>query len=155
MKNNVLALFAVSAIVFASSAMADGPTAIASGTTIAPTGSNNCSILGDSVQLNLSKGVHGAFNCDETRNAINVGACHESGSRSTSLTCAQIGVDASNNPVFNDASCAGQAAGFVVTVTTPSYRGFRASSTGGTVGAQSLSANCTAGVPSAQLVNFQ
>src|SRR5690606_26613968 len=133
----------------------DGPTAISSGTTISPTGENNCSILGDSVKLNLSKGVHGAFNCDEARNAINVGACHESGSRSTSLTCAQIGVDESDNPVFNDPGCAGQDAGHVLTVDTASYRGFRASSTGGTVGAQSLSANCSAGVPEAQLVNFQ
>ncbi|MBK3749473.1 hypothetical protein [Stutzerimonas balearica] len=155
MKKNLLVLAVTSAVFFASSAMADGPTAISSGNTIAPTGANNCSILGDSVKLNLSKGVHGAFNCDEARNAINVGACHESGSRSTSLTCAQIGVDSSDNPVFNDPSCAGQAAGAVITVSTASYRGFRASSTGGTVGAQSLSANCAAGVPEAQLVNFQ
>ncbi len=152
MKKNLLTLFAISAALFASSAMA-APTAIESGEAITTT---ECAILGDTVRLNLSKGVHGAYNCDETQNAINVGACHESGSRSTSLTCAQIGVDStSGDPIFNDPGCEGQPAGHVLTVSTASYRGFRASSTGGTVGAQSLSANCAAGVPEAQLVNFQ
>ncbi|WP_137010758.1 hypothetical protein [Ectopseudomonas oleovorans] len=152
MKKNLLALFAASAVVFASSAMA-APTAISSGTDITTT---QCAILGETVRLNLSKGVHGGYNCDETRNAINVGACHETGSRSSSLTCAQIGVAADGTtPVFNDPGCAGQPAGHVITVTNPSYRGYRASSTGGSVGAQSLSANCAAGVPEAQLVNFQ
>lgn len=152
MKKNLLALFAISAFACATSAVADGPTAIESGNTISTT---ECSILGDSVKLNLSKGVHGAYNCDVTRNAINVGACHETGSRSSTLTCAQIGVDSDDNPVFNDPGCAGQPAGHTIDVSSPSFRGFRASSTGGSVGAQSLSANCAAGVPEAQLVNFQ
>lgn len=151
MKKNLLALFAASAFVFASSAMA-APAAIGDGEEITTT---LCTILGDTVKLNLSKGVRGAYNCDETRNAINVGACHETGSRSSSLICAQIGLDTNNQPVFNDASCAGQPAGTVIPVANPSYRGYRASSTGGSVGAQSLSANCAAGVPEAQLVNFQ
>ncbi|SUD41642.1 Uncharacterised protein [Ectopseudomonas mendocina] len=152
MKKNLLALFAASAVVFASSAMA-APTEIESGKEITTT---NCTILGDTVKLNLSKGVRGAYNCDETRNAINVGACHETGSRSSTLVCAQIGVAANGtDPVFNDAACAGQPAGTVIPVANPSYRGYRASSTGGSVGAQSLSANCGDGVPEAQLVNFQ
>ncbi|EQM74958.1 hypothetical protein [Stutzerimonas stutzeri] len=150
MKKNLLALFAISAAVFASSAMA-APLKITSGSPITTT---ECAILGDTVRLNLSKGVFGAYNCDEARNAINVGACHETGSRSTSLTCAQIGVDAAGDAVFNDTQCTSANVGAVVTVTSPSYRGFRASSTGGTVGAQSLSANCADGVPAAQLVNF-
>ena len=151
MKKNFLALFAASAVVFASSAMA-APAAIESGEAITTT---ECAILGDTVRLNLSKGVHGAYNCDETRNAINVGACHETGSRSTSLTCAQIGVNADGDATYNDTQCTAANAGEVVTVTSPSYRGFRASSTGGTVGAQSLSANCVDGVPEAQLVSFE
>lgn len=152
MKKNLLALLAASAVVFTSSVIA-APTAITSGGNITTT---QCAILGDTVRLNLSKGVSGAYNCDETRNAINVGACHESGSRSTSLTCAQIGVTGANNePVYNDAQCTAANVGTVVTVASPSYKGFRASSTGGTVGQQSLSANCTTTAPTTQLVNFQ
>lgn len=151
MKKNLLALLAASAVVFASSAMA-APTEIESGNDITTT---NCTILGDTVKLNLSKGVRGAYNCDETRNAINVGACHETGSRSSTLVCAQIGTAQNGDPVFNDGACAGQPAGQVIPVANPSYRGYRASSTGGSVGAQSLSANCAEGVPEAQLVNFQ
>lgn len=151
MKKNLLALFAASAVVFASSAMA-APTEIESGEAITTT---ECAILGETVRLNLSKGVYGAYNCDETRNAINVGACHETGSRSTSLTCAQIGIDANDDPVYNDSQCSAANAGQVVTVANPSYRGFRASSTGGTVGAQSLSANCDENAPVGQLVSFE
>jgi len=150
MKKNLLALFAASAVVFASSAMA-APTKIVSGDPITTT---QCAILGDTVRLNLSKGVWGAYNCDEALNAINVGACHETGSRSTSLTCAQVGVDANGDATYNDSQCTSANVGEVVEVASPSYRGFRASSTGGTVGAQSLSSNCTDGVPAAQLVNF-
>lgn len=151
MKKNLLALFAASVVVFASSAMA-APTAITSGDPIAVA---DCTILGESVRLNLSKGVKGAYNCDETRNAINVGACHETGSRSDSLVCAQIGVNQAGDAQFNDAQCNATNIGTSVTVASPSYRGYRASSTGGTVGAQSLSANCTDAAPTGQLVNFQ
>ncbi|MCQ4265649.1 hypothetical protein NAV28_00325 [Pseudomonas stutzeri] len=150
MKKNLLALLAISAAVFASATLA-APLKITSGDPITTT---ECAILGDTVRLNLSKGVWGAYNCDEARNAINVGACHETGSRSTSLTCAQIGVDNNGDAVFNDSQCTSANVGAIVTVANPSYRGFRASSTGGTVGAQSLSANCADGVPAAQLVNF-
>lgn len=151
MKKNLLALFAASAVVFSSSLFA-APAAIESGEAITTT---ECAILGDTVRLNLSKGVFGAYNCDEARNAINVGACHTTGSRSTTLTCAQIGVNEDGDAVYNDAQCSAANAGENVTVASPSYRGFRASSTGGTVGAQSLSANCDENAPTGQLVSFQ
>lgn len=112
-----------------------------------------CAILGESVRLTLSNNVDGAYNCDEIRNAANVGACHFSGSRSDTLICAEIGKDQNGDPVYNENTC--QQSGDSVTLTTPSYRGYRASTTGGSVGAQSLSANCATGVADAQLVNFQ
>lgn len=113
----------------------------------------DCAILGESVRLTLSNNVDGAYNCNEARNAANVGACHLSGSRSTTLICAEIGKDANNDPVYNNATCT--TSGQSVTLATASYRGYRASTTGGSVGAQSLTANCSAGVANAQLVNFQ
>lgn len=138
MKKNLLALFAAATVAFASSAMA-APTAI-SGTPITNT---ECPVLGEQVLLNLSKGVSGAYDCFEATNSINVGACHSSGSRSTTLTCAQVGFAADGTtPAYNDSQCNDTNVGQNVEVTTPSYRGFRAASTGGSVGAQSLSANC-------------
>lgn len=149
MKKNLLALFATAAVAFASSAMA-APTLISGN----PVTSTECAILGDTVKLNLSKGVSGAYNCDETRNAINVGACHASGSRGTTLTCAQVGLNQVGEAVYNNPSCNSTNVGTDITVTAPSYRGFRASTTGGSVGAQSLSTNCTDATVM-ELVNFQ
>jgi hypothetical protein len=138
MKKNILALFAVAALTASSFVHAeaiDPTTAIST---------EDCAVLGEAVRLNLSSGVSGAYECSEARNAINVGACHATGSRSTSLTCAQIGLDEAGDPTYNNEDCDGTA-GQVVTLESPSYRGFRASTTGGSVGAQSLSANCDSG----------
>lgn len=140
MKKNLLALLAAATFGFASSAMA-APTAI-DGDAITDA---ECPVLGEQVLLNLSKGVSGAYDCFEATNSINVGACHSSGSRSTSLTCAQVGFQADGTtPAYNDDQCTSTNVGATVTVDEPSYRGFRAASTGGSVGAQSLSANCDA-----------
>lgn len=104
----------------------------------------DCAVLGESVRLNLSRGVNGAYECSEANNAINVGACHEAGSRTDQLACAQVGVDpVTNNPVYNDAACNAGNAGTTITLAAPRYRGFRAATTGGSVGAQQLSGNCT------------
>lgn len=138
MKKNLLALFAVATFGFASSVMA-APTVISG----APITDTECPVLGEQVLLNLSKGVSGAYDCFEATNSINVGACHSSGSRSTTLTCAQVGFAADGvTPAYNDTQCNDTNVGQNVEVTEPSYRGFRAASTGGSVGAQSLSANC-------------
>lgn len=138
MKKNILALFAVAAVTASSFVYADPIDPTTSITTA------DCAVLGEAVRLNLSSGVSGAYECSEARNAINVGACHASGSRGTSLTCAQIGLNEDGTPAYNNTGCTGEA-GQVVTLSTPSYRGFRASTTGGSVGAQSLSGNCTTG----------
>ncbi|MBK3845173.1 hypothetical protein [Stutzerimonas xanthomarina] len=155
MNKNLAALIAATTIILSSSAFA-APTAIQSGSAIASTGTGSCAVLGDSVKLNLSKGVNGAYDCSEANNAINVGACHTAGSRGTTLTCAQVGMSSGTNPVavYNNPGCTAANVGQDITVTTPSYRGFRASTTGGSVGAQSLSANCSAST-ALELVNFQ
>lgn len=117
---------------------------------------DDCPVLGEAIQIGLSNKVHGAFNCSVELNAINVGACHESGSRSTTLQCAVIGTDNTKNPaepIYNHNDCAtpGKTS---IELTAASFKGFRASTTGGSVGQQSLSAACTTDAPAAQLVNF-
>lgn len=149
MKKFAYGLFAALAV--SSSAFA-APTAIDPET---PVTTAECAILGESVNLTLSSNVQGAYNCDEALNAANVGACHTSGSRSTSLTCAQIGTDNSASPpapIWNNDQCTTN--GEVIDLGSASYRGYRASTTGGSVGPQSLSGNCAAGIPEAELVNF-
>ncbi|WP_341303783.1 hypothetical protein [Pseudomonas sp. TMP25] len=105
----------------------------------------DCAVLGESVRLNLSRGVAGAYECSEANNSINVGACHEAGSRTDQLACAQVGIDpATLDPLYNDPACNATNAGTTITLAAPRYRGFRAATTGGSVGAQQLTGNCTA-----------
>lgn len=143
MKMNFLNLFAVAAIAFSANTFA-APTTI-TGAEITGGDTGACKVLGENVRINLSKGVNGAYDCFEATNSINVGACHTSGSRSTQLTCAQIGFEADGTTAkYNNAACNDSNVGDTITISTPSYRGFRASTTGGSVAAQSLSSNCTA-----------
>src|SRR5690606_28866297 len=109
-----------------------------------PITSTECAVLGESVRLSLSNGVSGAYACSEVNNSINIGTCHTAGSRSTTLKCAQTGEDEDGEVTWNHADCAADPTPDTVELETPSYRGFRASTTGGSVGAQSLSGNCTA-----------
>lgn len=142
MKNKLLAMFAVAAIGFSFSSMSMAT--LIDGDVIKGNDGGDCPILGEDVRLNLSKGVKGAYECSEVSNSIDVGACHESGSRGTALTCAQIGFEADGTtPKYNNAGCTAANVGDTITITTASYKGFRASTTGGSVGAQSLSAKCT------------
>lgn len=144
-----IAIFAVASLGISMGASA---TVIESGKEITPD-ATGCIVLAESVRLNLSNGVHGAYNCDDNRNAVNVGACHIGGSRSTSLKCAAIGKDDDGENIWNDEQCEGDADG-LVTLESPGYRGFRASTTGGSVGAQQLNGACTSATADAQLVDF-
>ncbi|MOA45180.1 hypothetical protein D3C78_1675520 [compost metagenome] len=87
----------------------------------------------------------GAYECSEANNSINVGACHTAGSRTASITCAVVGQTTATPPVdlYNDPGCNSTNVGQTITLTAPRYQGFRASTTGGSVGAQLLSANCS------------
>jgi len=97
-----------------------------------------CTLLGEQVKLNLSNNVSGAYSCTEATSTIQVAACHKAGSRNTTtVACANSGT--ADAPDWNNASCADEADTFEIT----DYRGFRASSLGGKVGAQALGGACT------------
>jgi len=71
------------------------------------------------VTLSLSKNVNGVFNCDETKSIISFATCHEGGSRQESMTT-------DTPPVaFTD------------------YKGYFASSRGGSIGASPLGGKCS------------
>ena len=102
----------------------------------------DCAVLGESVRINLSANVIGAYECSESRNAINVGACHTSGSRTGTLVCGPSGTDATTGAPTYTAPCTAQNDGQTVDV-TPDYRGFRATTLGGSVTPQMLGGSCT------------
>lgn len=97
-----------------------------------------CTLLGEQVKLNLSNNVSGAYSCTEATSTIQVAACHKAGSRNTTtVACANSGT--AQDPDWNNASCQDESDTFEIT----DYRGFRASSQGGRVGAQALGGPCT------------
>ncbi|WP_146161696.1 hypothetical protein [Pseudothauera lacus] len=115
----------------------------------------DCELLSESVRINLSSNVVGAFACDEATNTITVGSCHNAGSRNDSLLCAQIGVDASGNGIFNHNDCdaAAVAAGTVIQGAAD-FRGFFAQTSGGSVAPSFLGGSCSAAILTAH-ENFQ
>ncbi|WP_313285686.1 hypothetical protein [Stutzerimonas kunmingensis] len=100
-----------------------------------------CSLLGDSVSLNLSANVQGAYNCHKDDNSIRVATCHVAGSRKdTTIKCVKIGgTDA--DPIYNVSSCASATAEVEV---KNSFRAFGASTTGGSVAMTPLDGDCDA-----------
>ncbi|MFC5771809.1 hypothetical protein [Thauera sinica] len=103
-----------------------------------PVTTTACTVLSEQVTLNLSKGVHGAFNCDEATNAIKVATCHEAGSRKpTTVNCVAQGSEP--DITYTPAGCA---AG-VASVEISDYRAFTANSRGGGVGTAQLGGACT------------
>jgi hypothetical protein len=113
-------------------------------TIIGPAGSTTadeeCVLLGENVTLNLSRAVHGAFQCDEATNAIKISTCHETGSRKpTVVNCTAQGE--APNITYTPSGC---------TADTPNieiadYRGFTANSRGGGVGYGDLGGKCEDG----------
>ncbi|VXB19015.1 hypothetical protein [Pseudomonas sp. 8O] len=153
MKNNLLGLIAAVAFGFSVSTVA-APTAI-TGAVITGGTAGACTVLGEDVKVNLSKGVKGSYDCFEGTNSINIGACHEAGSRSNQLVCAQTGINGQGAATYNNAACNDDNVGDTITLSAGlSYRGYRASTTGGSVATQSLSAACTDGTVQ-ELVNQQ
>lgn len=102
-----------------------------------------CSLLGETVTLNLSNGVQGVYNCDEPKSVITVAACHETGSRKPkAVNCAADPSDTATPPTkFLPAGCT-DATG---TVTISDYSAFKAGSNGGSIAQDVLGGNCAAG----------
>ncbi len=100
---------------------------------------NDCALLAEDVTLGVSKNVHGAYNCDETENLVQVAACHEGGSRQVGVACVDL-----DPLVVGDQlppGCA-QAGG---NSTIPDYKAFFTSSEGGVMQEYQLGARCDAG----------
>ncbi|MCF6753712.1 MAG: hypothetical protein OZ926_07025 [Pseudomonas sp.] len=136
MKKNIFVLALISGLCTSFTATA---VEIESGTPITTT---DCSLLGEQVTLNLSNNVSGAYTCDETNSIIKVAACHKAGSRKpTDVLCAVVTPANGTDPaVYNDSSC--QSVGPDQKFEITDYRGYVASSLGGSVAPQQLGGNC-------------
>ena len=137
MKKNLLALLV--AVSFGSAgAVVAAPAAFQGNNDV---DSTECTLLAETVTLGVSANVHGAFNCDETENLVQVGACHEGGSRSQGAACVDLDPNDGdpNGPL--PAGCDG-IGGFS---TIPDYKAFFTSSEGGVMSEYPLGGRCGAG----------
>lgn len=99
-----------------------------------------CSLLGESVRLGASAKVHGAYNCNEEANLVQVAACHEGGSRSQGVAC--VDTDLEQDGVQLPAGCEGTPT--PSNSVNPNYKAFYTSSQGGVMQEQELGNRCSA-----------
>ncbi len=137
MKNQfVAAIVAVGFGLIASSASA-APTAFTANQKVTK---NECALLAESVTLGVSSKVHGGYNCDEALNLVQVGACHEGGSRA-GVTCVAIVDPQDATKVTYPAGCSAATVGEQSSV--PSYKSFFTSSAGGVMVEYPMDGRCS------------
>ena len=99
-----------------------------------------CVLLAEDVKVVRSNKVHAAFDCNEVTGTIKFAACHEGGSRQAKSTdCTAVGNDVDGNTIWSDASCAAATDKYDIA----DYRGFTATSSGGSIGEQQLGGRCS------------
>lgn len=136
MKNFIMGVAVVVGSIFAGNVLAEGTALGVGGGVVTET---DCVLLSSQVRINLSANVSGGYQCDEIDQDIRIATCHAAGSRQAgSEQCQQVGTETDGSPIFNDASCGSAADTFEIA----DFRGFVASSTGGSVSAQALGGAC-------------
>ncbi len=107
-----------------------------------PIKTTDCAVLGDSATLNLSKNVTGAYSCDEGTNTIKVATCHSSGSRlAREGVCA--GTPNETDATKTDWNYSGCAKDGDKVSLPPDYKGFYATTKGGSVVDKQLGGVCS------------
>ena len=100
-----------------------------------------CALLSETVRLGVSAKVHGAYNCDEEENLVQVAACHEGGSRQQGVACVPTDPNDPDSPL--PAGCGGNPTPSNSNI--PDYKAFFTSSQGGVMQEQQLGARCSSG----------
>lgn len=139
-KQLIAALITVGFGLFANAASA--ATAFTANQPVTGGANGDCPLLVETVTLGVSSKVHGAYNCDEAKNLVQVGACHEGGSRK-GVTCVAITdpEDSTAEPTY-PAGCNAGNVGEQSPI--PSYKSFFTSSTGGVMVEYPLDGRCGA-----------
>lgn len=139
MKKNLSSIVLLAALGFSSGAFA-----AANIPTGGPVTTDACPLLSESVTINLSSNVQGAFSCDVETGAIKVATCSEAGSRKvTTQPCTSTPAPTTDDPdavEWNNASCSESTPTFV---TGTEGVGFFATSKGGQVAAKNMATACS------------
>ena len=134
MKKIFTTIAVLAASFMSSSAYAAGAVDAASFTSGTAIDSADCMLLTGSITPSLSANVHAGFRCSDAFGVIQVGACHEGGSRDAStITCA-ITDNTTTPPTYNDATCTSEADTFEIA----DRRFYTMSSSGGSIATAAL-----------------
>ena len=105
-----------------------------------------CPLLADAVNVGVSAKVVGAYSCDETLNLVQVGTCHEGGSRSTGPACGLGAAATAALPVAQQQQdvpgCSYGQTPAQLNSTIPSFKAFYTSSAGGVMQEAPLGTRC-------------
>jgi hypothetical protein len=118
-----------------SAGMASAATAFQSNVEVETT---DCTLLAETITLGVSAKVHGAYACNETTNLVEVGACHEGGSRAQGAACQDTDANTPGDQLPAGCDAVG---GFS---TIPDYKMFFTSSRGGVMQEFALGGRCSA-----------
>ncbi|WP_394169057.1 hypothetical protein [Saccharospirillum alexandrii] len=140
--NKFLLVAAFVGSVFATSASAEALFSASNGT-VSGGATGACPLLVSDVRVNLSSNVTGAWRCDTITNSIRIGTCHAAGSRqSLTVQCAITSEDGVTPVTYNGGDdCSGT--GPTDTYEIADFRGYTATSIGGSVSPQQLGGACS------------
>lgn len=141
MKKQIIAALITAGFGLFASAASAAPTAFTGNERITGGTGGDCSLLAEAVTLGVSSKVHGAYNCDEALNLVQVAACHEGGSRA-GVTCVAITdpEDPTADPTY-PAGCTADNVGEQSPI--PSYKSFFTSSAGGVMVEYPMDGRCS------------
>ncbi|MBF6617247.1 MAG: hypothetical protein ITG07_11060 [Candidimonas sp.] len=100
---------------------------------------SECALLADPVTLGVSANVHGAYACDEATNLVQVGACHEGGSRAAGVSCSTDADPSTPDVTELPQGCTDTTGNSTI----PSYKAFFISSNGGVMSEFPLGNRCS------------
>jgi len=134
MKKIITTMAVLAASFMGSSAHAAGAVDAASFVSGTSISSADCMLLAGTVTPSLSANVHAGFRCSDAFGVIQVGSCHEGGSReAATITCA-ITDNTTTPPTYNDGTCTSEADTFEIA----DRRFYTMSSSGGSIATAAL-----------------
>lgn len=139
MNKQLIAALMAAGLGVASSMAFAAPTAFQGNQAVTGGVGNDCPLLAEDVTLGVSKNVHGAYNCDEADNLVQVAACSEGGSRQVGVACIDLDPLLAGDQLPPGCNALGGNS------TIPDYKAFFTSSEGGVMAEYQLGQRCGAG----------
>lgn len=141
MNKQIINVFTAAGLLFAAGIACAAPAAFQGNTEVGPAANTPdivCPLMAETVTLGVSAKVHGALDCAEVTNIVEVAACHEGGSREQGVACTDQDITTAGDQLPPGCAALGGNS------TIPSYKAFFTSSKGGVLAENPLGSRCSA-----------